>query len=535
VEQLVPLLMLAAAGLAMLASTLYHLSAYLLLPVDLLSFSESPFLNEIVKFRNGVPLYTPVEDNNSYPYTPGAPLLVGLIASAIGYGDSIPAFRVIQFTFVGLAALAAVGFMDALARVALSAEEYRLRPFWVAAWIPLMGLAVTEPRFNPYTHSLHNDGLALLVSMTAFWLAAAYVLAPRRWMLLCMALVPAAGFFVKQNQLSWAAVLVVFLVVVRRPSREWISLVAGCLAAAAIVVVGSYLVWGEPYRYWIFDALGDKRVSPARSLRHLLQAGVYAALGLASGWILARRDAVRRVGPLWLCWGLVFGLAAYTSGIGFQVNHLGPAVVAAVGFALVALVRVWPVVPENRTLTCVSGVAAVCAVVLSFGGLGMIREPRNPVPEDFGRYVGQIQDETRGANLERVLIDTGTWPYFQQSIVMRDRSAPVSLHVGINQTAINHTALADTIARIDAQYYDKILARQIDTPETWYDFQNRGSGVKAAILRQYRIVRRIAGVKGVEYWWPMHLVSEVAVLEPRRVVGHQVTGRDGAAIEAAAR
>ena len=46
----------------------------------------------------------------------------------------------------------------------------------------VMVLFVTEPVFNLYTHSLHNDGLALLVSMCGFFLVARYHAAPSAWL-----------------------------------------------------------------------------------------------------------------------------------------------------------------------------------------------------------------------------------------------------------------------------------------------------------------------------------------------------------------
>ena len=73
---------------------------------------------------------------------------------------------------------------------------------------------------------------------------------------------------------------------------------------------------------------------------------------------------------------------------------------------------------------------------------------------------------------------------------------------------------AETIARIESKQYRRILARELDTPRTAYDFQNRGSGVKDAIFENYRVVRRIPGVD-VNRWWPRHMIAEILVLEPR--------------------
>ncbi|MGH9817593.1 MAG: hypothetical protein ACRD6I_16085, partial [Candidatus Acidiferrales bacterium] len=47
----------------------------LLFPADILGWSESPFLDFIIRFRAGEPLFTPVEDGNAFAYPPLAALL----------------------------------------------------------------------------------------------------------------------------------------------------------------------------------------------------------------------------------------------------------------------------------------------------------------------------------------------------------------------------------------------------------------------------------------------------------------------------
>jgi hypothetical protein len=76
--------------------------------------------------------------------------------------------------------------------------------------------------------------------------------------------------------------------------------------------------------------------------------------------------------------------------------------------------------------------------------------------------------------------------------------------------------LAETIKRIENKTYEKILARQLDTEHTAYDFQNRGSGVKSAILANYQEINRIPAVQGIHDWWPTHLVNEIVVLVPKK-------------------
>src|SRR5690606_28046832 len=139
-------------------------------PVGLGGFAERPFVDDIIKLRLGRPIYSPVTDNNTYPYTPGTQILTYGIARLLGHPTSIPAYRTIQFGYVILAALVAAGTCHQLARGFLRPDEYRHRPLWNAVWFGVLLLLVSEPSFNPYTHSMHNDGLALLVSMCGFFL-----------------------------------------------------------------------------------------------------------------------------------------------------------------------------------------------------------------------------------------------------------------------------------------------------------------------------------------------------------------------------
>ena len=514
-DDVLPIAALATAAVVMLLFSLYHLAGYIRLPVDLLSFSESPFVTDILKLQSGHPLYTPAEDNNSYPYTPGTQILTYAIASAWGYGSDIAALRTIQFGYVILAAGFAAGTCHLLARL-LVGSRYRHRPVWVAAWFCLLLLAATAPRFNAYTHSLHNDGLALLVSMVAYWLMARWAVQPRTWVLAAMAVLPAAGFLVKQNQLLWAGIFALYLFAT---GGLRITRLLAFIAATTTFVVGAvlmcYVLWGESFIYWIFAALGDKEVSVARSGRHLLMAGSYVAMALAAFWVFVLRERSRAAAALLGAWALAFGLQTYTSGIGFAANHMGPAIVLAVCWMLVTLVMLWPQQrgTADRWISLQASAAAGMVVML-FGGLGLVREPVSPVPPDFLRYVAEIEAEFADLPVESVLLDTGTWPYLEAGVLMRDRAIPVSLHVGINQAEIGREKLNDTIRRFREQRYARILAREIDTDQSRYDFQNRGSGVREAILDNYREVRRIRAVEGVDVWWPIHLLSEIVVLEP---------------------
>jgi hypothetical protein len=508
---------LLAATSFLAISSLVYVFGFLRIPVDLVSFSESPFVDDIIKLRLGVPIYGPVTDNNTYPYTPGTQILTYGIARLLGHPTSIPAYRTIQFGYVILAALVAAGTCHQLARGFLRADEYQHRPLWIAVWIAVLLLLVNEPSFNPYTHSLHNDGLALLISMCGFFLIARHHAAPSAWLVAPMAVLPALGFLVKQNQLLWAGVFAIYLLMSGKAPWKLIGIyLALCVVAVLSVLGGSILLWGDAFRYWIFSALGDKQVSVLRSMQHLLRAGLFVAAGLWAARVLVLPELDRGRFAVWGSWAFVLSIQAYTSGIGFVMNHMGPGIVLAGCWFLVALVRVWPrraaSAPFWRYPVEQAGAAAL--VVLLLAGMGLMREPGPSVPDDLDRYIAEVEREFSDLPAEQVLMDVGSWLYLREGVLMKDRSAPVSLHVGANQPEINRAALAETIERIESKQYRRILARELDSPRTAYDYQDRGSGVKDAMLEHYRIVRRIAGVD-VSRWWPRHMIAEIVVLEPR--------------------
>ncbi len=512
------------AGLLMVAFTIYQFSGYITLQVDLLSFSESTFVNDILKLRMRLPIYNSPLDNESYPYVPGTQILTFALASIFGQGGSIPFYRVIQFFFVIGAAAITASFTDMLVRISgVPPKKYRYRPIWISIFFLFLLLVATDQQFNLYTHSLHNDGLALLISAAAFWLMVRFIHKPSTGLLFTMALLPSLGFLVKQNQLLWMGVFLLFLIAIKlsntNPELTWRKIVLFVVVSLTLfgVTLGlCYLIWGEYFRYWIFTALGSKTISIFRSIINFFRAGIYTSMALFAVWVLVLKKFNKTILILWLVWLLIFGIQVFTSGIGFQANHMGPGVLFATAWFLVGFVKIWPSAEIVNPLWSerAQQFAAAAIFILLFCGMGFFRKPVNPIPDDFNRYISQIEDEFRDLPADKVLMDTGTWIYARNNVLMKDRSAPVSIHVGSNQPEINHDMLRMTIERIKNKQYQKILARQIDTGETWYDFQDRGSGVKAAILENYHEVNRILEVKGIQEWWPLHLISEIVVLEP---------------------
>ena len=505
----------------MVFSLLFRLSAYLSIPADILSFSESPFITDLIKIRQGLSIYSPMTDNNSYPYPPGTQYLLYAISSVFQKSDSIPFLRLIQFSFVFLAALTATWVAHLLGRKILTEDERRPWGLWLGSWLFFFFLLSFEPKFNIYNHSLHNDGLALLITLTAYGLILKYALHPKPWVVIAMAILPTLGFWVKQSLLIWLFLFGFFLAGMKFTQRDsflnWkhiFGMLVGGLLLFGTTVAIAYISWGPDYTYWVFSALGEKSVSLARSIEHLFQAGIYAAMGLTAAWVLILPANNSKTAILWLVWATLFSIEVFTSGLGFVMNHLGPGIMIASAWFFIMMVKIWPRKSIATWRLGFQKIAAGASLVLLFGGLGFIQQPRNPIPKDLYRYITDIEAQFTDLPVDKVLLDAGSWIYLKEDYIGEDRSTTVSLHVGINQPSINIEALQETIERIEQKQYARILARQIDTPHTWYDFGDRGSGIKQSILQNYHIVDRIPAVQGINQWWPMHLIGEVVILEP---------------------
>jgi hypothetical protein len=381
-------------------------------------------------------------------------------------------------------------------------------------------MAATEPSFNRYVHSLHNDSLALLVSACGFWLLSRERerLSPLQFA--ATLLLPALGFFVKQSMLVWLGLFALarFL----GGFGFWRAAIGGALSAviAGGAIYASIRVGGEHYTYWLFEALGDKQVSPGRSLLHFLEVSPWAALGAAGLWAMwgaswsATPKLVRAAG---VAWAVMLAIQAWTSGIGWVANHLGPAVVIAAALALAALPGAFP-----RAAAALSprfgALSASALVALACVWLHLLRIPGPPAPPAaLSEHAAAIEREFAGLAPESVLLDNGSWVYLRDGVVMKDRSSPLALHAGENQP-INHAAIAPTLARIESGAYAKILVHDLEPQpglQTWYDYRDRGTGVKQAISARYDLARVIPGAAASFPSWMEQLASDVWVYELR--------------------
>ncbi len=510
----------AACSLVMLATYFFWIRAYVFFPADILIWSEGDFVNDILKFRIGYPLYTAPSNADSFHYVPGAQLLTWLLASLAGQGNSIPAYRVVQLLYTAAAAFVAMLCCRRILRLTNPASEAASSWLWSAFWYAAFFLMATNSITNGFAHNLHGDALAQFANLVAFYLLLRYIEAPDAAVLAAMVALGPLGFLIKQNLLIWPVFFAAFLAIWGRSRRQFLVFSLASAAACLATIGVCFAIWGRPFEYWIFYEMSTHPISVLRGLQHALDAWAYFAAGLLGGVALLRTKPAGALFGVWLIWFALIALEAYTSGIEWMLNHLGPGSLMAGVWFLAALAAVW-----DRSVSSPSGrepaswvyAGAIAAVVLlTFSGMGLVRIPLRPVSGDAYRYVHDIESQFQGLPADRVLLDSGTWVYRNSRVVMKDRATSISTQASGNVDV----DFSGFLARLAEKRYAKILIRDFHQPNCWYDnaVWPRARGLRQAILDNYRetgsIPAAIPPADVREHAEDPHMFSEITILEP---------------------
>jgi hypothetical protein len=377
-------------------------------------------------------------------------------------------------------------------------------------WAPFLYLFSTNPATNVYTHVLYSDGLGLAANAIAIWLLVMHLTTQNDRWLWPMAVVPALGFLAKQKEAIWLGLYVVYLLLaVRVPLRRVLGLAAAGALMLGLATGLCYALWGQPFWFWNFQVLSRLHVSLKELLDQVQDGGLFLMPGLVGGLLLLRGEWLPKLAPAWVCWVLHMIVSIYTSGIAFRPAHFGPSTMFGVMWLLVGLATLWPEKHEqapavSRARGWLMTAAVPLVMFFYMMATGLLRlEPS--VPPGMERYLTEIEREFEGLPRDRVLLDTGSWVYLHQNIVMKDRESPLGTLWGTG--ASDYQA---TLDRFRSRYYARILARK-------NMFFFRDQRLRTALLESYAEVRTIPG-PGVPKagWLYAALLSDVAVLEPKR-------------------
>ena len=494
---------------------------YVFFPADIWVWSEGEYVNDILKFSIGYPLYSAPANHDSFTYVPGSQLLTYLLASIAGKAGSIPAYRIIQVCYTALAAFIATLCCRRIVRLSRPASPALRRWPWPVFWYAACFLMATNAITNGFAHNLHGDALAQVVVMAAFYVLLAYVETRSRLALAAMIVLVPTGFLVRQSLLIWAVLYGGFLAVWDRSWKRVAVFAAGTAALCGAVVAAGYLIWGAPFYYWVFYLLAHHPVSPLRSFQHVLDAWPYFAAGLLGGVAVLRGSVAEPLRGAWLVSLALLASEAYTSGIAWMLNHLGPGCLLAGIWFLAGLTCLYESAAgtpgQPASLERWFRAAAVTVVVaLMFSGMGVVRVPLPPVSADTYRYVRDIEKQFEGQPPGDVLLDAGTWVYLKDRVVMGDR-APAIGEEGYASCG-DFSVFRSNIA---AKRYSKILVRNLHRPDFWYEnaLWPKPLGLRDVLLRNYREAGTIPAAeppKDVKRRAEdPYLFGEITILEPR--------------------
>jgi hypothetical protein len=514
------LLFLAASCVCLLAVYFFWIAPYVFFPADILIWSESGFVNNILKFKAGFPQYTPPANLDSDHYVLGPQFLTWFLASLAGKGNSIAAFRVVQLGYTALAAFFAVLCCRRIIHIARPDSRVTGSWIWNVFWYAALLLMATNSITNRFAHNLHGDALAQSAAMVTFYLLLVYMDTRRFSVLAALALLVPVNFMIKQNLLIWPLFVAVWLAIGAKSWKTAVSFLSMAAGLFGVAAATCYAVWGGPFVYWIFRELSQHAVSPLRAFQHMLDSWTYLAAGLLGGAVVLRHSArANLLTGAWLIWLAFICVEAYTSGIEWMLNHLGPGCLIG-GVWFLAGLAIWASEASARRDSgideWIAAAAVTGAVALAFSGLGLIRIPLRSVSPDAYRYVHDIEKQFDGRPAGGVLLDVGSWVYMKDRIVMGDRAAIAGM-IGMTRTP----DFSGIRSRIAAKRYSRILVRDLHNADFWYDnaLWPKPSGLRETLLDNYReagVIPAAMAPKDVKTWAEdPYLFDEITILEPK--------------------
>ncbi len=499
--------MLIGAVAVLLVDVLGQMMSRARFPLDLLLWSESPFVQDMVKLNRGRCPYSPADQNNSFVYNPGAPLITWGLSRLFGrYGDLTFA-RGLQVAFT----LLACGLAWATARVLIRGRTSDgpettkpLHPIMIVGLALVVCAAGLNPAVSPYIDLLHNDALALLTATAGLAaLALRERTGARRW-LLWAAPLPMLAVLAKQTgSVVWIGMILGVLIQDRKfRSAAQFALASGAYIAAMAV---GLTLWSHGWwTFWTMRVLAQQPIAgqiglgtnaaviPSLTLP-LLVLLLWLAIHLARPRVTREPTVISSA----LYVGLLSGSATLTS---FKVgacgpNHWGAAGLGMTTLAVAAAGRLL-ITPRQPQLV---RLAVPLGLLLTVALLHRTTRPL-PGPDEY-RTAALLMNTFAQTDASRTLIDHGTLPYLKRNIIPIDRSNPI-LEVstgGVGQ-------VDQTVDRMLSQKYQRILIHDFGNCP-WY------VQVMGAIQIAYEPKFRLSGSRRRSI--VSYLLGDVVVFEPK--------------------
>ncbi len=436
--------LLVALATLVLALRAVWVVSFASLPSDLMTWSEPPFLLDLLKLRTGHVLYGPMQQVNSYAYAPLLQLLHHTLLAPFGLDLSLAANR--GLTLFWQLATAAVLVWALRSRIERGPAG-RLASWWM---LVVSCLAAALSSFiAPYVHPDHALMLCFAFAVAAL-LGEARIL--RLLFVLTLVLVPALATAFKLTGAGIGLGLV-FVMLLERRWRELAWLGLGAVIALSVIplfdhTLGNFSAWS----IWLFAA------QPLRWHRLLevpfLPAGRLALVSIAACGICRWRlgpgpwfEAARRIAALAAGFAIT-SLPAFLK-LGGRANDLMPLSIAGSILLLLPATAL-----AERAASRVVLPAAALAVAL------VLVAPASPCPAALRARVthaehtleAQVRGETRAGRHTLLYASTLAWIRAGRRDIPLDR-----VQSAIELYAAGRPELAAGFERFD-RVYDSVIS-----------------------------------------------------------------------------
>jgi len=459
---------------------LYLTAIRAIFPWDILVWAESPFMTNMLKLGQGLSVYSPPEQANSFVYTPGLEYITYTLLSPFGLETDIRYCRLIT-VLIGLSA-AWVSAISAYRLALLADPQKKLNP---VTSIPAFFLLFTLIIFRNFVADIpHPDNLYILHFSLCFLLTLRALQEKSMSRAILAILFASIGIWTKQ--LAGGAIFGVgaALLMSNWNRRQLITLTA--IATVSWLASVSMVLLPDLTRFYTIELLSKHAVEWGKITGllwdDLLLTPHRALLFAAAAWALLKvwwpNQALRPYLILWATLGVADVLPAYS------------AYLKAVGLSNnLIIIDLWvslllaPVMsgfmlqnPRPGSSLLAKSIWPAYGVLLA---LSMAPEKMAP-DEDYWRYATTLQNAVT-ADVEAgrsVLVDHGAMFLIKAGNydVPLDRSNSYGeLRTG------NQQHLAGTQQRISGQYYDRIYLTT-----GWYG-EPTNTLIKTAYRRVYQI------------------------------------------------
>ena len=509
----------AGAATARLALELARRAAF---PWDLLLWSESPFMTDMLKLARGQSPFSPAADGNSFTYSPGLEYLSYAIFAPFGVALDVRFPRALC-TALGVAA--ALLLARLVLRWVSALEGERPRPLLACGAFFVAFLALFR---SPTTCGVHPDTLHMLHGFLTLTLCSAAL--ARQDFRLALAAMGLAGLGIWTKQPAALAALGAgaALALGHVWGRNRLLVLLGTGAAVTLASVAC-LVGPEQSRFYLLEVPLRHGVEPSKLIGlalsdiggspYRLLIWTFGATALAQLWSRADPTFRRVYLTPWLCIGAFdswVSLAAYLKPMGIY-NNLHPIdlwwlVAALVGFARLDAGTAL----ERRPFDAVLPACLAFTLIPIFESIpyhGGFVFPNQLAIRDAQYAYGREVDALVKRDLEagrRVLLGHGTTSWIHNDVL----DPPLDRMVSALE--LEKSGLADSLGtarRLAERTYDRIYMPS-NTP--WFDASMYGPEVNQALAANYREVAETLLAPPLHSLVPNDgLMLRILVLEPR--------------------